>query len=157
MELGGIGGAELIAMRHDDLKPVQLHLGDLRQLRPNVEAVAVAEHRRHRRERLQLHQEIQPSYIPAVEDVVHLPEDGEDFRPQHAMGVGDDAESHRNAKTRSPLNFLRWRSQGKRITTRNSTGFPVGARSSHFPLCVPVTRASSHTPWGPMTMLCRSK
>src|SRR5262245_8875194 len=53
---------------------------------------------------------------------------------------------HSCANTRSPLNFLARESQGKKITTRNSTVSPVGAYESHFPLWVPVTLASSQTP-----------
>jgi len=32
--------------------------------------------------------------IPRVQDMVHLPEDVEHFRSQHAVGVGDDTEAH---------------------------------------------------------------
>src|SRR2546425_10331808 len=62
-------------------------------------------------------------------------------------------ETHGSTNTRSPANFRPLMSHGKKITTRKVTRSPVGVRSSHFPLCVPVTRASSHAPCGPMTML----
>ena len=76
---------------------------------------------------MQLHYDIPLTDIPAVQNVIHLPEDVEHFRSQHAVRIRDDAEPHKNAKTRSPLNFCFSGSQGKKITTRNSAFCPVGA------------------------------
>src|SRR5919108_6417065 len=59
--------------------------------------------------------------------------------------------------TFSPLKRCRSASQGKKITTRHVSRSPVGALPSHSDSNVPVTRASSHTPCGPMTMSVRSK
>ena len=75
------------------------------------------------------------------------------------LGHGLQADQHHqdHRKTRSPLNFLRRGSHGKKITTRKASFAAVGACESHLPFGVPVTAASSHTPCGPITICCRSK
>src|SRR2546426_841159 len=94
VQFGGFGAVELIAVRHDDGETVQLDFGDLRKLRPQVEAVAVAVHRRYGRERAQLDEEILAPYVPAMQDVIDFLEDLENLRPQHAVRIRDDAKSH---------------------------------------------------------------
>ena len=94
MELGRIGTTELIAVRHYDLKTIQLDLGDLRQLRPDVEPVAVAVHGRHGRERAQLDEQVAAPDVAPMEDVIDFAKDVEHLRPQHAVGVRDDAQPH---------------------------------------------------------------
>ena len=66
-------------------------------------------------------------------------------RERNQREAGDE-KTHGSTNTRSPANFRPLESHGKKITTRKVTRSPIGVRSSHFPLCVPVTRASSHTP-----------
>ena len=81
-------------MRDDDGEAIQLELGNLGKLGPEIEAVAVAVHRRYGRERAQLDEEILAPYVPAMQDVIDFLEDLEYLRPQHAVRIRDDAQSH---------------------------------------------------------------
>ena len=94
VQLGGIGTAELIAVRDDDRETVQLDFGDLRKLGADVQPVAVAVHRRYGRQRAQLDQEIAAPDVTTVQDVIDFLEDLEYLRPQHAVRIRDDAQSH---------------------------------------------------------------
>jgi hypothetical protein len=97
VQLRGVRAAELIAMRHDYREAFQLYLGDLRELRPQFEAVTVAINRRHRRQGAQLDQQVAASDIPTMKDVIDFSKDVEHSRPQNAVRVRDDAESHFNS------------------------------------------------------------
>src|SRR4029450_12070526 len=72
------------------------------------------------------------------------------------LALPTDAElAHRPPRstcTRSPMNNFCMGSQGKKITTLNSTRSPEASKSSQSCSCVPVTSASSTTPCGPTTM-----
>lgn len=94
MQLGGIGAAELISMRHHDLKTIQLDLGHLRQLAAEIDVVAIPVDRRHGRKPLQLDEQIIASDIAAVQDVIDFAEDLKYLRPQQTMRIREDAESH---------------------------------------------------------------
>ncbi len=94
MQLDGIGAAELIAVRHDNDETIQLDLGDLRELGPQIEPIGIAVDCRDRRQRSQLDQQLAAPDVPAVQDVIDFLEDLEYLRPQHAVCVRDDAQSH---------------------------------------------------------------
>ena len=94
MQFGRMRAAELISMRHHDLKTFQLELGDLRELAPKIDVVAVSVDRRHRRKRLQLDEHIIASNVAAVQDVIDGAEDLKHLRPEQAMRIRDDTESH---------------------------------------------------------------
>ena len=63
----------------------------------------------------------------------------------------DDVEVHLSSQCEIGVDHLaaeepRPGSHGKKMALRHSSRSPVGSCSSHRPLCVAVTRASSHTP-----------
>jgi hypothetical protein len=78
MQVGGLGGAELVTVGHHDREPVQLNLRHLRQPAPEIKAVDVAVDCRDRRQRFQLSQELGRPNVAGVEDVVDGFEGGED-------------------------------------------------------------------------------
>src|SRR2546430_14525490 len=94
VELGGIGAAELVAMRQDDRESVQLDLGHLGQFGANVEGVAVSVDGWDRSDRLQLGHHVPLPHIAAAENVIDLPKEIEDLRTQKVMAIGDDAQAH---------------------------------------------------------------
>jgi len=99
VQLGGRRAAELISVRHRDRKPVQLDLGDLRNLGTNVEAVGVPIYSRDGRNRLQLDDQVPIADVTAVEYVIDVAKHLEDLRPQHPVCIRDDAEPHETGDT----------------------------------------------------------
>src|SRR5438067_524167 len=59
-----------------------------------AESIDVPGHRRHRREVLQVSQDLDVPDVAGVEDVVRACEGGEDLQPEEAVGVGEDADAH---------------------------------------------------------------
>lgn len=94
VQLGGIGAAELIAVRDDDGETIELDFGDLGKLGPQIETVAIAVHRRHRGQGAELNQEIAAPDVPTVQDVIDFAEDVEYLWAQHTVGIRDDTKSH---------------------------------------------------------------
>src|SRR5438270_5749081 len=86
--------AELIAVRHHDRETVELELGHLGQPRPQLGTVRIPVHRRDRRQRLELDQDLGTPNVTGVQDVVDLPEDVEHLGPQQSVRVGYDSEPH---------------------------------------------------------------
>ncbi len=74
------GVAELIAVRHHDGEPIELELRYLRQAGSQLGPVGVSVDRRHRRDRLELDQDLRPADVPGMQDVIDLLEDLEHFR-----------------------------------------------------------------------------
>ncbi len=94
VQLGRIGTAELIAVRDDDGKTVELDLGDLREPGSEVEAVGVSVYGRHGRQRSQLDQQVAAPDVPTMQDVIDFSEDLENSRPQQTVRIRDDTKSH---------------------------------------------------------------
>lgn len=94
VQLGGGRTSQLIAVRHDDPKPLQLDLCHLGKLCPNVMPIHVAKHRGYRDQSSQFNYHIPRPHVPTMEDVVDLLEDIEHLRAKQPVSVGYDAESH---------------------------------------------------------------
>ncbi len=116
-----VGGRmpELIPVGHHDREAVELELGDLGEAGPQVGPVGVAVHRRNRRERRELDQEVGPAHVPGVQDVIDVFERVEHFRTQQTMGVRDDAQPHfPSQRFTSAMSNPRWSST--RCTTKST-------------------------------------
>src|SRR5438105_13635637 len=86
--------AELIAVRHHDRETVELELGHLGQPRPQLGTVRIPVHRRDRRQRLEVDQELGLADVTAVQDVVDSFEHLENLGPQQPVSVRDHPDSH---------------------------------------------------------------
>ena len=94
VQLLGRGMAQLVTVRHHDLEPIELGGGDLRQAGADLRRIGVAVHGRHRRDRLEVDQDLGLADVTSVQDVVHFLEHVEHFRTQQSVRVRDDAQSH---------------------------------------------------------------
>jgi len=79
--------AELVAMRHDDGEPIELELRHLWQTRSQLGPVRVPVDRRHRRDRLELDEDLGLADVAGMKDVINLLEHLEHFRAQETVGI----------------------------------------------------------------------
>jgi len=94
VELRGRGRAELMAVRHHDIKPVEPHGRDLREHRLHLGIVHVAVRGGHGSQGLEVRQDLRLPDVAAMENVVNRSEYVEYLGAEHAMGIGNDAEPH---------------------------------------------------------------
>ena len=90
---------------------------------PQRIVVHVAVDRGHRGQGLELGDDVAIPYISGMQDVLHVREDLEDFRPELSVGVGDDAKAH-------------WRLVGETASRRVAWPHPchLGATSRFKPM-----------------------
>src|SRR6266699_2436848 len=94
MQFGESWMSELVAVRHHDREPVELELGDLRQASAQLRRIRVAVHCGDGCDSLELDQDLRRPDVAGVEDVVDLLEHLEHFRPQQAVSVRNNTQSH---------------------------------------------------------------
>src|ERR1051326_6006387 len=93
VEVLGRGRAELVPVEQEEVEPLDPRLDHFGEAGPEIEAVGVAPDRGHRRDRLELGEQVELADVTGVEDPVHTLEHGEDLRPEEAVGVGDEAKT----------------------------------------------------------------
>ena len=79
-------------MRDCDLHPRQLDDGHLIEAVANIEVVCVAMNRVHRRDRLELRDDVEIPNVTRMQDYIHILEDVEDLRAQFAVRVADQPD-----------------------------------------------------------------
>lgn len=94
VQLGWIGTSELIPVRDRNGESIELELGHLRESGAEVEPVAVAVDRRDGRKGAQLDEKILAPDVSTMENVIDFAKNLEHLRPEHAVGIRDDAEPH---------------------------------------------------------------
>src|SRR5690606_10155568 len=88
------GRSELVAVNHHDLPAGKLHLADLGNRVPHIEAVRIPPDSRDRRDRFQLRDQGRRADVAGMQDVLDAREVREYLRAEYAVRVGDDADAH---------------------------------------------------------------
>src|SRR5215203_6662918 len=87
--------SELVTVGHHDVESIELKSGNERKTALELTAVRVTVDGRDRSQSLKFGQDTWMTNISSMEDVVHPVKGLENFRPEQAMGVRNDAEPHR--------------------------------------------------------------
>jgi hypothetical protein len=102
MELVRIRDAKLIAVSDDDVESIELERGHLGQPASGFHSVRVSVHSRHRRDCLELDEQVQRPHVSRVENVIHLGKGIEDFGPQKAVRIRNHTEPHGSGRLARP-------------------------------------------------------
>jgi hypothetical protein len=102
MERVGSRDSELIPVGDDDVEPIELERGHLWEPGSDLHSIGVPVHSCHRRDRLELGEQVYRPHISRVKDVIHLAESIEDLGPEKAVGIRDDAEPHGSGRLARP-------------------------------------------------------